>query len=268
MRTIAPHTVVFSDIGPDIRWVGNEKGIAGDPDWDLLDTAGFTRGAGAPPADTLNHGNQNGANWIPAESDVSIRPGWFYHAEEDEKVKTPEQLFDLYLKSVGRGSALLLNVPPDRRGLINDHDSAALMGFKRLREESFRNNDVTHAAITLEGKPVPASRLTDNSNNTFVSLPKGGENGLTFSFNGISQINCVMLREPIQMGQRIISFKIVLLENGKVVKEVEGRTIGHKRILTFPTVGCDAFKVVVDDAKAAPLISEVGAYKIPDELVE
>lgn len=268
MRTIAPHTVVFSDIGPDIRWVGNEKGIAGDPDWDLLDTAGFTRGAGAPPADTLNHGNQNGANWIPAESDVSIRPGWFYHVEEDEKVKTPEQLFDLYLKSVGRGSALLLNVPPDRRGLINEHDSAALMGFKRLREESFRNNDVTHAAITLEGKPVPASRLTDNSNNTFVSLPKGGENGLTFSFNGISQINCVMLREPIQMGQRIISFKIVLLENGKVVKEVEGRTIGHKRILTFPTVGCDAFKVVVDDAKAAPLISEVGAYKIPDELVE
>ena len=87
--------------------------------------------------DTLNHGNVNGKVWIPAECDVSIRPGWFYHAEEDEKVKTPEQLFELYLKSVGRGANLLLNVPPDREGLINAHDSVALVGFKKLRDESF-----------------------------------------------------------------------------------------------------------------------------------
>ncbi len=127
MRTVAPNTIVFSDIGPDARWVGNENGIAGDPNWDLLDTAGFSRGAGAPSTDTLNHGNVNGKNWIPAECDVSIRPGWFYHKEEDDKVKTPEQLFTLYLKSVGRGSNLLLNVPPDREGLIDAHDSAALV---------------------------------------------------------------------------------------------------------------------------------------------
>ena len=87
MRTQAPNTVIFSDIGPDIRWVGNENGIAGDPNWDLLDTAGFMRGLGAPPNDTLNHGNMYGKNWIPAECDVSIRPGWFYHAQEDAKVK-------------------------------------------------------------------------------------------------------------------------------------------------------------------------------------
>src|SRR6476620_8004324 len=145
MRTVAPGTAVFSDIGPDMRWVGNENGVAGDPNWDLLDTTGFTRGAGAPPTDTLNHGNINGKNWIPAECDVSIRPGWFYHANEDGKVKTPEQLFQLYLKSVGRGASLLLNVPPDRRGLINEHDSAALMGFKKLRDESFATNLATNA---------------------------------------------------------------------------------------------------------------------------
>ena len=92
LRQIAPNTVVFSDIGPDIRWAGNENGIAGITNWNLLDTAGFHRGQGAPPNDTLNQGNINGKNWIPAECDVSIRPGWFYHAGEDSLVKSPEQL--------------------------------------------------------------------------------------------------------------------------------------------------------------------------------
>ncbi len=115
MRQIAPNTLVFSDIGPDIRWAGNENGTAGITNWNLLDTAGFSRGTGAPPVDTLNQGNVNGRNWIPAECDVSIRPGWFYHAKEDSMVKSPETLFGIYLKSVGRGANLILNVPPDRR---------------------------------------------------------------------------------------------------------------------------------------------------------
>src|SRR5678816_1960164 len=150
VRQLSPNTVVFSDVGPDVRWCGNEKGIAGETNWNLLDTAGFTPGAGAPPVDTLNHGNLNGKNWIPAECDVSIRPGWFYHKEEDEKVKTPEQLFQLYLKSVGRGANLLLNVPPDRRGMINEKDSAALVGFKHLREESFGENLLKEADTYYE----------------------------------------------------------------------------------------------------------------------
>lgn len=87
---------------------------------EFLDTAGFKRGLGAPPTDTLNHGNYYGKQWIPAECDVSIRPGWFWHEKENDKVKTGEQLFDLYLKSVGRGANLLLNVPPDSRGLIHE----------------------------------------------------------------------------------------------------------------------------------------------------
>ena len=118
---------------------GNENGIAGTTNWNLLDTAGFSRGSGAPPNDTLNQGNVNGKNWIPAECDVSIRPGWFYHAKEDSLVKSPEKLFDIYLKSVGRGANLILNVPPDPRGLISSYDSAALMGFAKLRQESFQN---------------------------------------------------------------------------------------------------------------------------------
>src|SRR5207248_2061616 len=139
IREISPKTLVFSDIGPDIRWVGNEEGLAGETNWNLLDTAGFGRGAAAPPVDSLNRGNELGARWIPAECDVSIRPGWFYHSAEDTAVKTPEQLMKLYLESVGRGANLLLNVPPDTRGLIHGEDSASLMGFKKLRDEFYRD---------------------------------------------------------------------------------------------------------------------------------
>lgn len=151
VRKLSPNTVVFSDIGPDIRWVGNERGIAAETNWNLLDTAGFTRGHGAPPNDTLQQGNVYGSNWIPAECDVSIRPGWFYHKEEDDKVKSPEVLFDLYLKSVGRGANFLLNVPPDQRGLIHENDSAALVGFKKLKDNTFsKNNNEKRFAVIKE----------------------------------------------------------------------------------------------------------------------
>mgnify|MGYP001220215861 FL=1 len=137
VRKISPSTVIFSDVGPDIRWCGNENGIAGETNWNYLDTEGFEAGAKAPKQDILNTGNKDGKYWIPAECDVSIRPGWFYHKEEDSKVKTPEQLFQLYLKSVGRGANLLLNVPPDRRGLIHEKDSAAFAGFWEIRGKAF-----------------------------------------------------------------------------------------------------------------------------------
>jgi len=270
MRKIAPNTVVFSDIGPDIHWAGNENGIAGDPLWNLLDTAGFTRGAGAPSTDTLNHGNVNGKNWIPAECDVSIRPGWFYHANEDEKVKKPEDLFQLYLKSVGRGASLLLNVPPDRRGLLNEHDSVALMGFKKLRDEAFANNLVKNAKVEYNDNNTikTTSLLNDGNDKNFIAFNKSDNEGIKISFKQKTDLNCIVLQEPIQMGQRVKLFKIIFRNNNEVVKEYNGTTVGRKRIIIFPGVSCDSFTVIINDAKATPLISEVGAYKIDDSLIE
>ena len=270
MRKIAPNTVVFSDIGPDIHWAGNENGIAGDPLWNLLDTAGFTRGAGAPSTDTLNHGNVNGKNWIPAECDVSIRPGWFYHANEDEKVKKPEDLFQLYLKSVGRGASLLLNVPPDRRGLFNEHDSVALMGFKKLRDEAFANNLVKNAKVEYNDNNTikTTSLLNDGNDKNFIAFNKSDNEGIKISFKQKTDLNCIVLQEPIQMGQRVKLFKIIFRNNNEVVKEYNGTTVGRKRIIIFPGVSCDSFTVIINDAKATPLISEVGAYKIDDSLIE
>lgn len=245
MRKLAPNTVVFSDIGPDIRWVGNESGIAGKTNWNYLDTAGFTRGAGGPSQDSLNQGNINGKNWIPAECDVSIRPGWFYHKEEDEKVKTPEQLFDLYLKSVGRGSTLLLNVPPDRRGLINEHDSASLIEFRKLREQNFSKSIVTKS---FTGLP--------QTNVYIVKIAKP----LT--------VNCVVVKEAIQSGQKVKSFTVRLKKSGEIVKEIEATTVGRKRILSFPVVEADAIELTVTDAKSKPSLTEISAYKIDDDLIE
>lgn len=243
IRNIAPNTVVFSDIGPDARWVGNENGIAGDPNWNLLDTAGFTRGAGSPPIDTLNHGNVNGKNWIAAECDVSIRPGWFYHAEEDDKVKTPEQLFQLYLKSVGRGANLLLNIPPDRSGLFNEHDSAALIGFKKLRDESFGN------AITAKKFDQPSSLYK-------IDLTQA------------KKINCIVLAEDIATGQKIKSFTVSFQRDNKTIKELDANTVGKKRILTFPAIEVDSFIININEAKLPPLLSEAEAYLIDEDLIE
>ncbi|MGN6617792.1 MAG: alpha-L-fucosidase [Ilyomonas sp.] len=269
MRTIAPNTPVFSDIGPDIRWVGNEKGFAGKTNWNLLDTAGFTRGAGSPSTDTLSQGNVYGKNWIPNECDVSIRPGWFYHKEEDSKVKTPEELFELYLKSVGRGSALLLNVPPDRRGLFNEHDSAALMGFKKLRDESFSKNLLAHTSATVseDGKKQTTNKTTDGNRNSYAVI-KVNTGSLNVPLSKTEKINCIILEEPITMGQRIKSATISLMKDNKSVKDIQLTTVGKKRILTFPTTEVDNITVTINDAKATPLLSEVSAYLIDENLVE
>jgi alpha-L-fucosidase len=270
MRRIAPETILFSDIGPDARWVGNENGFAGKTNWNLLDTAGFTRGAGAPPADTLNQGNVNGANWIPAECDVSIRPGWFYHASEDSLVKSPKALFEIYLKSVGRGANFLLNVPADRRGLIASPDSAALMGFARLRSASFHSPLTENRGTTmmLDGKNAKPE-LTDGRQSTWISMGTDYKNKfLDIRFNKITEVNCVLLKEPLQNGQRVKSFTVELLKGNRLLASLHQTTIGHQRILTFPKQAITGMRIRINDAKADPLISGISIFRINDDLVE
>ncbi|MDN3654663.1 alpha-L-fucosidase [Ferruginibacter paludis] len=266
IKKLSPNTVVFSDVGPQVRWVGNESGVAGTTNWNLLNISGFTAGAGAPSTDTLNSGNMYGEKWIPAECDVSIRPGWFYHKEEDDKVKSPETLFNLYLKSVGRGSTLLLNVPPDRRGLINEHDSASLIGFRKLRETNFKTNLFASPSAVVKNNAVSKriTTLTDGKQNTFEQLKS-----VTVQLKSPVTINTIVLQEPIQMGQRVIKFKIELQDaNGATLKEINGTTIGRKRILTFMPVAAKKVEVIIEDSKAVPLISEIAAYNINDQLIE
>src|SRR5687768_7268423 len=139
IRKMEPKVIFFSDAGPGVRWVGNERGVAGPTNWNTISTD--TIFAGKPGIEELlNTGSPDGNKWVPAEVDVSIRPGWFYHSKEDSLVKTPEKLFEIYLTSVGRGSTLLLNVPPDQRGLIHENDLKSLEGFKKIVDTELKNN--------------------------------------------------------------------------------------------------------------------------------
>ena len=258
-------------IGPDIRWCGNEDGVAGNINWNLLDTVGFTRGAGAPSQDTLNNGNINGKNWMPAECDVSIRPGWFFHEEENEKVKTPEQLFNLYLKSVGRGANFLLNVPADKNGLFTSYDSLTLVEFKKLRDENFKTSLVKQKGVSIATaqSSEEIKVLTDNNLQSYISLGDDYKNNFVeIKFDKPTEVNCVVLQEPIQMGQRVKNFTIrTTNENGSNF-EIKKYTLGHKRIVTFPLQTAKSVRIYVTDAKTTPLIGEIDAYKSAEFLTE
>ncbi|ULQ55319.1 alpha-L-fucosidase [Flavihumibacter rivuli] len=260
IRGISPNTVIFSDIGPDIRWVGNEQGFAGKTNWNLLDTAGFKRGHGAPVTDTLNQGNKFGKHWIPAEVDVSIRPGWFYHPEEDDKVKNPEKLFTIYLQSVGRGANLLLNVPPDRRGLIHPNDSAALMGFRQLREKTFAN-DILATDLTKYSWPTNGKTYSKTARKKGIyHVPAGGGNGLTVTLDKPATIQFIQLREWIEWGQKVGAFRLTLhLDNGQT-HTIEGTTIGRKTIIPVLGLVVRSFTLDILDAKGNVVLKQPMAF--------
>jgi alpha-L-fucosidase len=271
VRKLSPQTIIFSDIGPDARWCGNEHGFAGKTNWDLLDTAGFKRGNGAPPTDTLNQGNKFGKNFIPAECDVSIRPGWFFHQKEDSLVKTPEQLFEIYLKSVGRGANLILNVPPDRRGLITKYDSASLIGFKRLRQESFGNDLSKNARkyFISGNKKSAAKSLDNNPGDKYVIFSHPQNQSIQIDYPKPSKINCLVLQENLLNGQQCAKFTIKLFDKGgSLIKELKGTTIGHKRILTFPEEEVSSIQFFIDEQKAPTRISSIKNFRIKNELIE
>jgi alpha-L-fucosidase len=234
-----PQLVIFSDIGPHVRWIGNENGIINETNWNLLDTVGFKRGEGAPANDTLNRGNYNGKNWIGAEADVSIRKGWFYHPGEDNTVKSGTTLFDLYLKSVGRGGNMLLNVPPNRMGLISPTDSVALMQFKNIRDKAFANN-VFKAAKIFRTKNSIEAHLSNEV-----------------------ELNTIVLKEGISKGQRVVKFEVSGGNNLEYFTKItEGTTIGHKRILTFPTQKLKYIRIKVVESKADPIITALEGYNV------
>lgn len=271
VREISPNTLVFSDIGPDIRWVGNEDGIAGETNWNMLDTVGYGRGATGPPADTLNRGNENGAYWIPAECDVSIRPGWFYHANEDSVVKTPAQLMQLYLRSVGRGSNLLLNVPPDTRGLINEKDSAALLGLKQLRDEFFKNNLALNAKCSspTPWKGFSPAALTDGNPKSYWSPADNARNcSVEIDLGNTRTFNTIMLQEYTALGQKIKAFSVNVWGEDRWKPIAFGTTIGHKRILQFPEVKVRKIQIVILNSNASPALSEIEVYDAQSFLSE
>ncbi len=265
VRGIQPQVLFFSDAGPDIRWIGNESGYAGETNWNTITPDTLYAGK-AGIQKLLNTGSIDGSHWIPGEVDVSIRPGWFYHAEEDSLVKTPEQLFDIYLTSVGRGSVLLLNVPPDRRGLVHENDVRSLQGFRELLSKAFSDNlaiGATAKASSYRGKSSQFSpkNLIDGDKETYWATDDNVVTGsFELEFNEPQTISYVLLQEYIPLGQRIKSFRVGVWNNDEWETVSEATTIGYKRILQINPVKTSKIRIDITDSKACPVISNVELY--------
>jgi len=270
VRKNNPQAIIFSDIGPDARWMGNESGIAGETNWSTLNTDGFGVGAKAPAAKVLNTGDEHGKYWIPAEVDVSIRPGWFYSASTDDKVKTLQELESIYNTSVGRNGNLLLNVPVNRDGLIHPADSTRLMELRKYLDAAYKTDlakgkKVTATNVRGNAKTYAAQNLTDGSNNTYWAADDNVKNAsITIDLGKATDVNRILLQENILLGQRIKSFSVEYWD-GTAFKQLDKQTtIGHKRILIFPTVNTTKIRVNILEANACPALSAIQLYKAPD----
>jgi len=268
VAALQPGAVIFSDVGPGCHWMGNEQGVNGTTCWSRLDTAGHTPGAGAPPLDVLNHGQPDGAAWLPAETDVSIRPGWFYHA--DEHPKTLQQLLSIYYTSVGRNSLLLLNVPPDTRGLIPAADSLRLLEFRAALHSIFRRDLAAQATVSAthcRGNAYAPANVLDTNYHTYWAVPDTCLTpSLTLSFGRPVCFNRVMLSEYIPLGQRVASFRVEVTQADPASATTgwttlaHATTIGYKRILLTPRCTARGVRLVFEDSRACPVINRVGLF--------
>jgi alpha-L-fucosidase len=267
VRDLQPGTVMFSDAGPDIRWVGNESGRGSLTNWCLLDRDSMYPGGDF--AKILGAGHENGKYWVPAEVDVSIRPGWFYHRNQDSLVRSPENLLELYYSSVGRNSNLLLNVPPDRCGLLNEADVKSLMAFRELRESEFKNDLAKGKevkATSTRGIGFRASNINDGNSETYWATNDNQTAGdLIIDLRQETEVNRIVMQEYIRLGQRVMEFKIAGFENGKWEPITDGTTIGYKIIRKFPVVKVSKVKVTISKSKACPLISNIELYRAPGQ---
>ncbi len=276
LDSIQPQAIIFSDGGPGCRWVGNEKGFAGATNWSFL-----RKGEVHPGYDKsyeLQYGHPDGNQWVPAECDVSIRPGWFYHPEEDDRVKSPDQLVDLYYRSVGHNATLLLNFPVDRRGLIHPVDSANAVRFHEMIQQQLKTNLVAGMIPKVSnerGGDFVASALTDDNFDTYWATEDGVTTAdIEFSFDTPTRMNRMMLQEYIPLGQRVKAFVVEYLDKDTwlpVKLNEETTTIGYKRLLRFETVETKGIRIRITDARGPLCLSNVGVYdagNVSDSFVE
>jgi alpha-L-fucosidase len=259
--------VMFSDAGPDVRWVGNERGLGSQTNWCLLNRDEMYPGGDF--AGILGEGHEKGKYWVPAEVDVSIRPGWFYHPKEDSMIRKPENLLELYYSSVGRNSNFLLNVPPDRRGHIHENDVRSLMGFRELLDKEFANDLALGKKIyatSTRGKEYAASFINDGNQETYWATNDFQTAAdIIIDLGDETEVNRIVMQEFIKLGQRVEGFMVSAYMNGGWTRLIEGTTIGYKIIRKFPVVKTSKIKVTISKSKACPVISNIELYRAPGD---
>lgn len=265
---------VTAIMGEDIRWVGTESGYGRETEWSVTAMApGGARenlainkrlGIGATDDDL---GSENIIKktdklfWYPAEVDVSIRPGWFYHKSQDNKVKSLAKLVDIYFSSVGRNAVLLLNIPPDTRGLIHENDVARLAEFKEFLDKTFESN-IAYRAFT---KYKNARKSVDGDKNSYLEITELPAE-IEYKFPIARDFNVFMIQEYITKGQRIESFSIEAFIDDQWQEISNSTTVGYKKLLRFDRINTDKIKLIIKESRYNPLISEIGVYNSPDIL--
>ena len=272
VRDLQPMACMFSDAGPDIRWVGNEEGWAMETNWATICRDEYY--PGTPDYADLRTGQEDGTHWVPAEVDVSIRPGWFYHPSEDHQVKTLPQLLDIYYHSIGRNASLLVNFPVDTRGLIHEKDAEQiqkladaikadfavdLAKYRSVSASNFRGNSRKYKAENVSDGNPETSWATDDSV-TRASL--------LIDFYQPTGMNRFLVQEDIRLGQRVKEFMLEAFVDEQWIQIAHETTIGRKRILRFPNITTDKLRFIIADSKAAPVISNIEVFNAPKVLIE
>ena len=264
VKSLQPGTLIFSDGGPDIRWIGNEHGFAGETNWSMLNTDGVV--IGAADQAYLNSGDPNGRDWVIPLCDTSIRPGWFYHADQDDQVKTPQELLDVYYRSVGRNCVLLLNVPPDRRGLFHEIDVAVLREFHRILQETFAVNLAANKVVEADNhrsgnEYFSPSNIVDDDLDSYWATDDGLRQAtLEIDLGEPTYFDRIMLQEPIRFGQRIAAFTIEARVQNEWMQLAAATTVGHKRLLRIDGVEADRVRIVIKEANNVPALSNFGLF--------
>ena len=269
VRRLQPNAIIFSDGGPGCRWVGNENGYAHATNWSLLRINEVYPGYERYPE--LQQGHADGDTWVPAECNVSIRPGWFYHEKEDDKVKSVDHLTDLYYRSVGHNGTFLINFPVDREGLIHPIDSARAVDYHHRVAAELKTNLLQGAKVSASDtrdKRYAVKALTDGPYDTYWATHDGEHTAtLTFRFKRSTPVNRMLLQEYIPLGQRVEAFTVEYLQGKEwlpVRMKEETTTIGYKRLLRFQTIQTRALRVRITKARGPLCLSEAGAYYAPN----
>ena len=284
IRELQPNACI-SICGPDIRWCGNEAGDTRESEWSVLPTAFMTPeevAASSQQADTAEFREKRidnmardlgsreflrgakGYRWYPSETDTSIRPGWFYHASEDDRVRSPETLIDIWYRTVGGNSTLLLNIPPDRRGLFHENDVRNLKAMGDYIRKTFAVNLAANAVITADkddGYHTADALATEDYESYYK--PFDGENTatVTVKLDGVHEVTHVVMKEHIPMSQRVESFVVeALTEGGEWVEVTRGTIIGRRKIAKFDAIKTDTIRIRITDSRVCPILSFVGVY--------
>jgi len=259
VHRLQPMACTFDPLGADIRWVGNENGVAGDPCWPTMPDETYTEVHG-------NAGVRGGALWWPAETDVSIRPGWFYHSDEDAKVKTPDELIRLFDHSVGRGTNLVLNLPPDRRGRIADQDVKVLHSFGDAIRKSLAHDLAKGSVATashVRGPGFEPARVLDGNRDTYWSTPDGVTlPTLTLDLPPGCTFDLIRLREYLPLGVRVTKFAVEAEIAGNWETLAVKQCISAQRIIRLDkAVTARRVRLRILEAPACPAISELALFR-------